>query len=375
MKWPKDAVRLVSVILSLMLLLVIIGCGDDGGPSGPKLPPDPGPGNLAGLIVGTINGRALAGVTVSVGSISTSTDSDGIFRLDGVGEGVLAVMIEGGDIYTRRAVVDTAAGRSVLLDAIEVNSGFNLGFYREIARGNHPDEGELHPIRRWINPTPPTVYIDTDASATLDGVIDRDQINAVRSLISKMFPIWSGNFYPSVSIETRAFTTINDFGDIPDSSFVISFDDSLFLSQGALGLTISEQGSIINKVVIFLLDSDLFYSLSNVTLEQVASHELGHGFGFEHTSLLSSIMLISPPLPSGLYTDADKLHAAVMYRRPAGNTDIDNDPVSGAKIIGEAPGIKIHIDRAPNPPTLSPELRENLQSLRSHDMVKKYLNR
>jgi hypothetical protein len=377
MKYPKDAVRLFSVIVSFMILFVIIGCGDDGGggPSGPKLPADPGPGNLAGVIVGTINGRALVGVTVSVGSISTSTDSDGIFRLDGVGEGVLAVMIEGGDVYTRRAAVDTAAGRSVLLDAIEVNSGFNLGFYREIARGNHPDEGELHPIRRWINPTPPTVYIDTDASATLDGFIDRDQINAVRAVITKMFPIWSGNFYSSVSIKTRAFTTINDFGDIPDNSFVISFDDSLYLSLGALGVTISEQGFIINKVVIFLLDTNLFYSLSNVTLEQVASHELGHGFGFEHTSLLSSIMPVSPPLPSGLYTNADKLHAAVMYRRPAGNTDIDNDPVPGAKIIGEAPGIKIHVDKAPNPPELSTELRKQLQSLRSHDMVKKYLNR
>lgn len=374
MKCPKDVVRLVSVIVSFMILFVIIGCGDDGGPSGPKLPADPGPGNLAGVIVGTINGRALAGVTVSVGSISTSTDSDGIFRLDGVGDGVLAVMIEGADIYTRRAAVDTAAGRSVLLDAIEVNSGFNLGFYRELARGNHPDEGEMHPTRRWINPTPPTVVIVTDSSATLSGVVEESTINAVRSVFSKMVPIWSGNFYSSVPIQVQETF---DFSNIPANTIVVAFDDTLYLYEGALGLTISEllPTYTIDRVAIFLLNTSTFYALSNVTLEQVTSHELGHGFGFEHTSILSSIMPVSPPLPSGLYTDADKLHAAVMYRRPAANTDIDNDPVPGAKIIGEAPGIKIHVDKAPNPPELSTELREQLQSLRSHDMVKKYLNR
>ena len=248
MKCPKDAVRLCSVILSLMLLLVIIGCGDDGGgPSGPKLPADPGPGNLAGLILGTINGRALAGVTVSVGSISTSTDSDGIFRLDGVGEGVLAVMIEGGDIYTRRAAVDTAAGRSVLLDAIEVNSSFNLGFYRELARID--DSGYMHPIWRWTNPTPPTFFIDTNANWTLDGEIDQSTIDAVRNVISKMVPIWSGNFYSSVPIQIQAFS---DAIDPPDHSVVIAFDDTLFFFEGALGQTVTEvlPTYIINRVII-----------------------------------------------------------------------------------------------------------------------------
>jgi hypothetical protein len=38
MKYPKNVVRSFAVILSLMILLVVIDCGDDGsGPSGPLI--------------------------------------------------------------------------------------------------------------------------------------------------------------------------------------------------------------------------------------------------------------------------------------------------------------------------------------------------
>jgi hypothetical protein len=69
MRYLKSSIILLSIIILLIMPFVIMSCGDDnGGPSGPKLPADPGPGNLAGIIMGTINGRALAGVMVSVGS-------------------------------------------------------------------------------------------------------------------------------------------------------------------------------------------------------------------------------------------------------------------------------------------------------------------
>lgn len=385
MKCPKDAVRLFSVIVSLMILFVIIGCSDDGGPSGPKLPADPGPGNLAGVIVETINGRALAGVTVSVGSISTSTDSDGIFRLDGVGEGVLAVMIEGGDIYTRRAAVDTAAGRSVLLDAIEVNSGFNLEFYREIARGNHPEERDLDMFVtfRWVNPTPPTFYIATNSDATLDGVVDQETINTVRNVIKEVVAPFTGNFYSSVSIETREFAKLDDLSDIPDNSFVFIFDDSL-ISYDALGLTVSEPDyptptvNAINKTIIFLLDFNLFYALGGTSLRLVTAHEMGHGFGFWHTSLFPSIMSragLNMPPDDRLMSAVDTLHMGIVYKRPPGNTDIDNDPVPGAKRIGESFGLRVHIDTIENPPELSPDVLESLQLLRDKSIVEQYINK
>ena len=83
-------------LLPIMLILFIsTGCSDDSSqstsPTNPDkvigVPSDPGPGNLAGIIVGTIQGQPLAGVTVSANSRSTTTASDGTFLLSGVGEG------------------------------------------------------------------------------------------------------------------------------------------------------------------------------------------------------------------------------------------------------------------------------------------------
>jgi hypothetical protein len=113
--------------------------------------------------------------------------------------------------------------------------------------------------------------------------------------------------------------------------------------------------------VILLVDKNSFYR--GITFEEVIAHETGHGFGFRHTSLLPSVML---PVGAygGLYSEFDRLHMRIVYSRPAGNTDIDNDPVPGAKMVGQAPGRQVHIDRRADFPK-SPELLEQLQALPS----------
>jgi hypothetical protein len=164
-----------------------------------------------------------------------------------------------------------------------------------------------------------------------------------------------------VQIETRSFSQLDLNLDIPDNAYVITFDDNL-IRRGAYGETIySFTANVINKSLIWLVDDMDFYQRGGITFEEIISHEMGHGFGFEHTSLLPSVML---PVGAygGLYSEADRLHASITYRRPAGNTDIDNDPVSSSKKIASESGIHVNIDRRANFP-LSPELIERLQSL------------
>lgn len=360
------------VVLSLIVLVLFTGCKNDSGdPTGLTLPEDPGPGNLAGIIVGTVNGTVIPGVIVSVGAVSMTTDADGYFRLDGVGEGILNIVLQGdGIIYTRTTSVNTANGRSIFLDAIEVNSDFNLGFYREIARKNHPEEGEMNPTRRWV--TQPTFYIDLNYSAVLDGEIDQETKNMVKDVLTEMVPIWSGGKYTAGSIQERFF---DDFDELPENAIVITFDDLLyFYVPGALGGTLSEANvQIMDKAIIILLDSYWVQILSGEAPDRVFSHELGHAFGFQHTSLLPSIMPKYAPLPEFLYSEADKLHAGVMYRRAPGNTDIDDDPSPGAKLIDGPSGWQIHIDRIPNPPTLSSEMYEGLKRLQGRGKLERYL--
>lgn len=384
MKLRKSSFVYVSILV-LTLVLIVAGCSDENGgsPSEPTttggLPADPGPGNLAGKVVGTINEGPLSGIRVSIGGKSTTTGGDGTFRIDGVGSGNLAVVLSGAAVYTRTAAINTANGRSVLLDAIEKDSDFNLKFYRELARGNHPNEGDNYPIHRWTNPTPPTVYINTNAQAALDGVINQDTIDTVKQVLGEIVPVFSGNYYSSVSVKTQYFAALS-FAQIPHNSMVISFDDTL-LDIGAYGLTVTDPdfvspvGTSINKAVFFILDNEQFYKSSAnpaaIAFNEIVAHELGHGFGYRHASALPSVMFPVDEF-GGLYSPFDQLHMAVMYQRPVGNTDIDNDPLPNTKMIGTLLTPQVFVDQRANF-VKSPELLRQLQSLNRFGMVQEYM--
>lgn len=331
------------------------------------LPADPGPGNLAGNITGAINKQPIAGVTVSVRTRSVTTDSNGVFRLDNIGEGNLALIISGEQIYTRTAAVNTANGRSIQLDVIEKESDFNLDFYRELARGNHPQERELLPIHRWDNPIPPTFYIDTNAAATFDEVVTQSTIETTRRVIAQVLPVFSGNLYSTPSIQIRQFSQYN-FDAIPDNSIVISYDDTLYL-QGAMGVTFTEPDftaattDLIQKAWIFVLNKDEYYFAGGISREEMAAHELGHAFGYRHTSLLPSVM-VKFGAYGGLFSEYDRLHMTLVYSRPAGNVDIDNDPLPGAKMIDHIPKRHVFIDQRANF-SQPAEAIQHLQLLRS----------
>jgi hypothetical protein len=271
-------------------------------------------------------------------------------------------------VYTRLAAVNTNTdGRSVLLDAIEMSSSFHLGFYREIARGNHPNEKNIYPTHRWVSPTPPTFYIDTDARVTEDGVIDTNQINATINVIKTVVPVFSGNTYTSsVSIVLKPFYYLDFDRDIPENSFVISFSDQIRWLLTAYGATITDPSiksystSSINKAVIRVLDNMSYYARGGFTFEEILAHEMGHGFGFQHTSLLPSVM-VATDVFGGLFSEMDRLHMAIVYNRPAGNRDIDNDPIPGAKHIGSPVGRQVFVDRGEI--RLTPEEIARLQAL------------
>lgn len=387
MKLHKHSFIYISVLM-LMLLLVIIGCSEEnvGSPTDPSstrgLPADPGEGNFAGKVVGTINGNALSGIKVTIGGKSTTTGLDGTFRLDNVGSGRLAVVLSGSAVYTRTAAANTADGRSVLLDAIETNSSFSLKFYRELARGNHPNEGDMYPIHRWTNSTPPTFYINTNAQAALDGEINQQTIDVVKQVLDEVVPVFSGNYYSALPVKTRYFATLNSFAQIPENSIVISFDDTL-VDIGAYGITITNPdfvtpvGTSINKAAHFILDSEQFYKSGTnptaIALNEIIAHELGHGFGYRHASALPTVMYPADEY-GGLYSSYDQIHMAVMYRRPVGNTDIDNDPLPNAKVLGGILQPQIFVDDRANF-VKSPELSRQVHSLTRFGMVQEYLTK
>ena len=293
--------------------------------------------SISGKLRGSINGKALSGVSVRIGRQSTTTDYYGKFRLNSVPKGVIPVMLEGSKIYPRRIAVNAKQFGPIKLDAIEKSSDFNLNFYRELARGNW--ERQLNPIYRWTRRKPPTFYIDTNDHSVLAGKISTRTIRRLKKVIKKVAPVFSGHNYRKLdlSIKVKAFSHGSlDF--IPDYSIVISFDDSLYNSperRRSLGITHTsplithpgEPGSL-HKVRIYVVNEERYYKQSGITREEVAAHEIGHGFGFRHTSVFPSIMNEGKSC-GALFTEHDKIHMKLAYQRPIGNTDIDNDLLPG----------------------------------------------
>ncbi len=390
MMQSKKNLFLTYLCLVGMLLAFVVGCNEDKNTSNSPpttpgkidgLPGDPGPGNLAGKVVGTINKQPLEGITILVNSRTTTTASDGTFLLEGVGEGNLGVVASDDSVYTRTQAVNTSAGRSVLLDVLEKNSNFNLKFYREIARGYHPLERDIFPTHRWTNPTPPTFYINTNGQAANDGVIDQKDIDTVARVLREIVPAFTANFYSSIRIETAFFPSNATIGELPDHSFIISFDDSL-IQLGAYGVTytqpdfISPTTSAIRKVLIFLLDDDRYYEASTpgrISFEEIIAHESGHGLGFRHTSEASfgglPSVMVKTGKYGGMYSEHDLLHMGIVYQRPAGNTDIDNDPLPGAGSKLANPKPFVFLDQRANFP-ITAEQHRTLNRLEGFHIVK-----
>lgn len=81
---------LVPVAIAAMLLsLLLAGCGGGGGGT----PVDDTTGSVSGRIVDFTSSTPLAGVEVSIGSQSTTTDANGYFVLEGVRPGTYTLTI------------------------------------------------------------------------------------------------------------------------------------------------------------------------------------------------------------------------------------------------------------------------------------------
>jgi hypothetical protein len=70
----------------------------------------------------------------------------------------------------------------------------------------------------------------------------------------------------------------------------------------------------------------------------------------------------------GLFSEHDRLHMKIVYRRPVGNRDIDDDPPQHSKAPHRLPSHEVFID-AVEDFSLPPKLRRKLETLPSISQV------
>lgn len=309
-----------------------VGCNGSSSPISPTADLETDSLSLVGRTVGTLHGLPVAGARVEVGGAVASTDGSGRFRLPSSGAGVMPITVSAPDHVTRRSFV-IAGGDNLVVDIIEPDPLWNLQFYRELCRDGSGG-GSLKALKPWT--VEPRFYVDRSPESGQNRPIPGAAVETVVEAIGTVLPLLAGERLRGDQIEVG----MDPPADHTPGTVVIRWDPvEVSRSAGAAsGITRGVGGNASVVVLRTIEDTEVIF------------HELGHVLGLYHPlgGLRPSLMFGSGRPERPHFTDWDILHANILYSRPPGNTDVDNDPggfvlnaATGHKILGTLPTLMI----------------------------------
>ncbi|HUF46972.1 MAG TPA: hypothetical protein VMM93_04090 [Vicinamibacterales bacterium] len=310
-------------LAAVLVLLASAACSNDSTIPSP-VPPPSGSGDLtslSGTVVGHFDAAPIGGATLVHGGVSTITNSLGQFTLNGVtASGAAGVTVNAPGHVFRRVVFNMSPNRSgVTIDLIRSAPPFEIEFYRMWVRDSLQSTS-LQATRPWtVNPN---FYFKT----TLDDVevtVPDDVIDRIVSVFANAIPELSGGRRQLGTVERG--TTARD---IVDGWVNVTFAQNL---AGTLGR--STVGG--NSGTMALLYAPLLISTPqnnpfgcDFYLYGIADHEVTHTMGFYHTFETIGDSFSGPGCTGTGRPERTRIHSAIMYARPSGNTDPDVDPPS-----------------------------------------------
>lgn len=313
----------LRVIVGSIAVAFSAACGSSStAPTTPIPTPTPVPGpstvTLAGTLTST-NGGAPLSASMDFGIATTTSSSTGQYSVSlPVSAPTLTLTITGANVVTRRAFIMPGM-RTVNLDAIN-QTGFDLAYYRMFARNTFDTPTTMQSIRRWTRN--PQIYLRTvdDAGAP----IDAKTLDSTERVLIETTAIWtSGRLSASVTRGTD--TRLGTAGWItvhwPTTA------DPSFCGRADVGL----EGGMIE------LDYKVGGGCRCVGGPEIrprtVRHELGHALGFYHTDQTSDVMSgIGVSGCDQLPSSRELYNAAIVYVRPVGNADPDQDPLGAVNL-------------------------------------------
>lgn len=326
-----------SRFLAALCALAVSGSctGDPTSPTAVAPPTSGGGGGsgiLSGTVVGYFDSAPIAGATIINGNIVTVTDASGAFTLNGIASsGTVGIVVNAtGHVY-RRVVYDMTPNRAgVKVDIIRDSAPFDLLFYRAWAR-DFIQSQSLLATKPWT--VDPSFYFQTqllDIEETVpDAVIDR-MIAIFANSVSEL----SGGRRKLGTVERG--TTARE---VTDGWVNVVFARNL---GGVLGR--SSVGG--NSGTMTLLYAPLLQSTPqnnpygcDFYMYGIADHEITHTMGFYHTFDTIADSFSGAGCTGTGRPERTRIHSAIMYSRPPGNTDPDVDPASSAQLVAPTRGI------------------------------------
>ena len=313
-------------MLAVVLCGFVTACGSSSPatPSAPPAPPLPTPpasviSEFSGSVSATNGGQRLSGISVATATGTATTDSGGAFSLkfNGTSTGNFPLTLSGAGIMTHAMWLQWPAHTGITLDAITLAPPFDMTFYRQLARGAY-DHDTISPLSPWKEN--PSIYIRTvDATGRS---IEPEVLALVIDWSRRSVPMWSAGKLQVATIETGP----DDRRDTP-GWIVIQFTRDFSTNQCGSSLVGFDPGRI-------TLNNDRCNCGSVKVPPAVVLHEFGHALGFFHVPDRQSVMYpqIAGGCPLPALSPAEQYHSAIVYNRPRGNTEPDNDPPGTAYV-------------------------------------------
>jgi hypothetical protein len=227
--------------------------------------------------------------------------------------GVLPFTIAGAGLLTHTAIVTLGSTRTVNADAIAQDGTFDLAYYRQLARDGFDHPGALVAIRRLTHA--PRIYMRTIDDA--GHPVDPKMLAVVSAAFLEVAPIWSGGRFGIAGIDQGTETREGVSGFVTVRWLAVSTPTMCGLSD------VGVDGGLIS-----LNAPEPQCQCAGSFAPRVAKHELGHAFGMEHTGFPEDVMFSSPQTCDASPSARERYHANIIYARPIGNTDPDNDPTT-----------------------------------------------
>ena len=315
--------------------------------SSPSAPTAGGASSYRGETVSAIDGKPIAGVTVTVGTRGAVSDTLGRFELRDLQDGETVVTLSGASVVERRRSVAIPADAKETL----IPAAFDLAAFDEMFRGT----GQL---QRWTSAPALVVLasvmqyenIGSELYHATSAQLTDDEVTLLVEHLTEGLALLTGNRFTSFSsVEVERPASGARVNTLRDGAIVVGRYRGVQALANTIGLGRWSTNGNTPEVTGGAMYLDQNFDRNDDARRLLRIHELGHTLGYLHVTKRTSIM---NPAIGPEPTEFDRTAATIAFERVPGNQSPDNDvaeaPRAPGGIFGER-RIGKHIWVAPIP--------------------------